>query len=148
MITDAVILDEAVRLVSDGVSVTLPVNGRSMLPFIIGGQESVILQKPDTVQVGDVVLAWVEGCRWVVHRIIRIDSDRVTLMGDGNIVGTEHCTVADVKARVTHVVDVKGQPHDIYNRWRTLGAKVWWRLRPIRRYLLFIYRKLKKLKEL
>ena len=148
MITDAVILDEAVRLVSDGVSVTLPVNGRSMLPFIIGGQESVILQKPDTVQVGDVVLAWVEGCRWVVHRIIRIDSDRVTLMGDGNIVGTEHCTVADVKARVTHVVDVKGQPHDIYNRWRTLSAKVWWRLRPIRRYLLFIYRKLKKLKEL
>ena len=146
MITDAVILDEAVRLVSDGVSLTLPVNGRSMLPFIIGGQESVILQKPDTVQVGDVVLAWVEGCRWVVHRIIRIDSDRVTLMGDGNIVGTEHCTVADVKARVTHVVDVKGQPHDIYNRWRTLGAKVWWRLRPIRRYLLFIYRKLKKLK--
>ena len=146
MITDAVILDEAVRLVSDGVSVTLPVNGRSMLPFIIGGQESVILQKPDTVQVGDVVLAWVEGCRWVVHRIIRIDSDRVTLMGDGNIVGTEHCTVADVKARVTHVVDVKGQPHDIYNRWRTLGAKVWWRLRPIRRYLLFIYRKLKKIK--
>ena len=146
MITDAVILDEAVRLVSDGVSVTLPVNGRSMLPFIIGGQERVILQKPDTVQVGDVVLAWVEGCRWVVHRIIRIDSDRVTLMGDGNIVGTEHCTVADVKARVTHVVDVKGQPHDIYNRWRTLGAKVWWRLRPIRRYRLFIYRKLKKLK--
>jgi hypothetical protein len=146
MITDAVILDEAVRLVSEDVSVTLPVNGRSMLPFIIGGQESVILQKPDTVQVGDVVLAWVEGCRWVVHRIIRIDSDRVTLMGDGNIVGTEHCTVADVKARVTHVVDVKGQPHDIYNRWRTLGAKVWWRLRPIRRYLLFIYRKLKKLK--
>ena len=145
MITDAVILDEAVRLVSDGVSVTLPVNGRSMLPFIIGGQESVILQKTDTVQVGDVVLAWVEGCRWVVHRIIRIDSDRVTLMGDGNIVGTEHCTIADVKARVTHVVDVKGQPHDIYNRWRTLGAKVWWWLRPIRRYLLFIYRKLKKL---
>ena len=145
MITDAVILDEAVRLVSDGVSVTLPVNGRSMLPFIIGGQESVILQKTDTVQVGDVVLAWVEGCRWVVHRIIRIDSDRVTLMGDGNIVGTEHCTIADVKARVTHVVDVKGQPHDIYSRWRTLGAKVWWWLRPIRRYLLFIYRKLKKL---
>ena len=146
MITDEVIIDEAVRLVREGVSVTLPVNGRSMLPFIIGGKESVILQKPDTVQVGDVVLAWVEGCRWVVHRIIRIDSDRVTLMGDGNIVGTEHCTVADVKARVTHVVDVKGQPHDIYNRWRTLGAKVWWRLRPIRRYLLFIYRKLKKLK--
>ena len=78
MITDAVILDEAVRLVSEDVSVTLPVNGRSMLPFIIGGRESVILQKPHDVCVGDVVLAWVEGSRWVVHRIIRIDGDRRT----------------------------------------------------------------------
>ena len=145
MITDAVILDEAVRLVSDGVSVTLPVNGRRMLPFIIGGQESVILQKPEAVEVGDVVLAWVEDCRWVVHRIIGINGDRVVLMGDGNIVGVEHCTVSDVKARVTHVVDVKGKQHDLYNRWRTLGAKVWWRLRPIRRYLLFIYRKYKSI---
>ena len=144
MITDAVILDEAVRLVSEGVSVTLPVNGRSMLPFIIGGQESVILQKPDGVQVGDVVLAWVEDCRWVVHRIISIDGDHVTLMGDGNVVGTEHCLVPDVKARVTHVVDVKGKSHDLYNRWRIQGAKVWWWLRPIRRYLLFIYRKVKR----
>ena len=146
MITDAVILDEAVRLVSDGVSVTLPVNGRSMLPFIIGGQESVILQKPEAVEVGDVVLAWVEDCRWVVHRIIGINGDRVVLMGDGNIVGVEHCTVSDVKARVTHVVDAKGKQHDLYNRWRTLGAKVWWRLRPIRRYLLFIYRKYKSIR--
>lgn len=143
MISDAVILDEAVRLVDDGVSVTLPVNGRSMLPFIIGGEESVILQKPEAVAVGDVVLAWVEGCRWVVHRIIRIDGNRVTLMGDGNIVGTEHCTIADVKARVTHVVDAQGTPHDIYNRWRRLGARIWYRLRPVRRYVLYIYRKVK-----
>ena len=143
MITDAVILDEAVRLVSEGVSVTLPVNGRSMLPFIIGGKESVILQKPSGVQVGDVVLAWVEGCRWVVHRIICIEGDYVTLMGDGNIVGTEHCTMADVKARVTHVVDAKGKSHDIYNRWRIAGAKIWWWLKPIRRYILYIYRKVK-----
>ena len=145
MITDAVILDEAVRLVSEGVSVTLPVNGRSMLPFIIGGQESVILQKPEAVEVGDVVLAWVEDCRWVVHRIIRIDGNQVTLMGDGNIVGVEHCTVSDVKARVTHVVDAKGKPHSIYNRWRMLGVKVWFHLRPIRRYLLFIYRVVKNI---
>ena len=145
MITDAVILDEAVRLVSDGVSVTLPVNGRSMLPFIIGGQESVILQKPEAVEVGDVVLAWVEDCRWVVHRIIGINGDRVVLMGDGNIVGVEHCTVSDVKARVTHVVDVKGKQHDLYNRWRRIGAKIWFCLRPIRRYLLFIYRKYKSI---
>ena len=42
--TDDVIIKEAVRLVHDGVSVTFPVKGRSMLPFIFGGRESVILQ--------------------------------------------------------------------------------------------------------
>ena len=100
MITDERILEEAIRLVDDGVSVTLPVNGQSMLPFIIGGKESVILTKPLHVQVGDIVLAWVEGCRYVVHRIICIDGEHVTLMGDGNIVGVEHCTTDDVKALV------------------------------------------------
>ena len=38
----------------EGVCVTLPVNGNSMLPFIIGGKESVILQQPSQPEVGDV----------------------------------------------------------------------------------------------
>ena len=142
MITDERILEEAIRLVQEGVSVTLPVNGNSMLPFIIGGRESVILKRAGLVDVGDVVLAWVEGCRYVVHRIIRIDGNHITLMGDGNIVGTEHCTVGDIKAIVTHVVDANGKIHDINNKWRRRAAKVWFWIRPIRRYILAIYRRL------
>jgi hypothetical protein len=142
MISDDKILQEAIRLVGEGVSVTLPVNGRSMLPFIIGGKESVVLQKPVKLGVGDVVLAWADGCRYVVHRIIQIDDDCVTLMGDGNLMGTEHCLLSDIKARVTHVVDAKERTHDINNRWRKLAAKVWYWLRPVRRYLLAIYRRL------
>ena len=53
------IIEEAIRLVREGVNVTLPVKGRSMLPFIIGGKESVILHRPVLIDVGDVVLAWV-----------------------------------------------------------------------------------------
>ena len=135
MESDNKIIEEAIRLVREGVSVTLPVNGNSMLPFIIGGKESVILHGP-------VVLAWVDGCRYVVHRIIRIDGDRVTLMGDGNLVGTEHCLLNDIKARVTHVVDAKERTHYLYKGWRKLAAKVWYWLRPVRRYLLAIYRRL------
>jgi hypothetical protein len=142
MITDERILEEAIRLVREGVSVTLPVNGNSMLPFIIGGRESVILKRAGLVDEGDVVLAWVEGCRYVVHRIIRIDGNHITLMGDGNIVGTEHCTVGDIKAIVTHVVDANGKIHDINNKWRRRAAKVWFWIRPIRRYILAIYRRL------
>lgn len=135
------VIEEAVRLVQEGVTVTFPVTGQSMLPFIIGGKESVILHRPGLIDVGDVVLAWVDGCRYVVHRIIRIDGDHITLMGDGNLT-TEHCALSDIKARVTHVVDAKNKTHYLYNRWRMLGAKVWYWLRPIRRYLLAIYRRL------
>lgn len=140
--TDNEIIEEAIRLVKEGVSVTLPVNGNSMLPFIIGGKESVILHAPGLTAVGDVVLAWVDGCRYVVHRIIRIDGDRVTLMGDGNLVGTEHCLFSDIKARVTHVVGSDERPRDLYTSWRKMAAREWWYLRPIRRYLLAIYRRL------
>lgn len=140
--TDNEIIEEAIRLVREGVSVTLPVNGNSMLPFIIGGKESVILQGPGLIDVGDVVLAWVDGCRYVVHRIVRIDGDRVTLMGDGNLAGTEHCTLNDIKAIATHVVDAKERTHYLYNMWRKSAAKIWFRLRPMRRYLLAIYRRL------
>ena len=140
---DNEIIEEAIRLVREGVNVTLPVNGNSMLPFIIGGKESVILHSPGgIVDVGDVVLAWVDGNRYVVHRIIKLDYDRVTLMGDGNVAVTEHCRLNDIKARVTHVVDAKDKTHYLYNRWRMFGAKVWYWLRPIRRYLLAIYRRL------
>ena len=146
--SDNEIIESAIALVAEGVSVTFPVKGWSMLPFIIGGRESVILVKPDVVTVGDVVLAWVEGCRYVVHRVIRIDGDRVTLMGDGNILGVEHCLLADVKARADYVVDARGRKHYIYKRWRQRASRLWWRLLPVRRYLLFIYRKLKRIKRI
>ena len=141
--TDNEILEEAIRLVREGVKVTLPVKGRSMLPFIIGGKESVILHRPAIIDVGDVVLAWVDGCRYVVHRIIRIDGNQVTLMGDGNLI-TEHCQLDDIKARVTHVVSADGKEHDLYGKWRMRAARLWWYLRPMRRYLLAIYRRVKR----
>jgi len=134
-------IEEALRLVQKGVTVTFPVTGQSMLPFIIGGKESVILHRPGLIDVGDVVLAWVDGNRYVVHRIIKLDYDRVTLMGDGNLT-TEHCALSDIKARVTHVVSADNKKRDLYSRWRVRAAKLWYWLRPIRRYLLAIYRRL------
>lgn len=143
-VSDDTIIEEAVRLVGEGLCVTLPVNGHSMLPFIIGGKESVILQKPAQSENGDVVLAWVNGCRYVVHRIIAIEGDAVTLMGDGNLSGTEHCTLQDIKAKVTHVIGADERPHDLYCRWRRVAARLWWYLRPVRRDLLAIYRRVKR----
>ena len=139
--TDNRNIEEAIRQAREGVRVTFPVKGQSMLPFIIGGKESVILRRPGVIGVGDVVLAWVDGSRYVVHRIIKLDYDRVTLMGDGNVGVTEHCLLGDIKARVTHVVSADNKERDLHNRWRMHAAKLWYWLRPVRRGLLAIYRR-------
>jgi hypothetical protein len=139
-IKDNILIQEAIKLVEDGICVTFPVDGRSMLPFIIGGKDSVILEKPSKPEMGDIVLAWVDNCRYVVHRIIDLHDDTVILMGDGNIRGTEKCHQDDIKAKVTHVVDSTGNRHKIDTRKYRWGAFLWGKLRPVRRYLLFIYK--------
>ena len=139
--TDELIIQEAVRLVQDGVSVTFPVKGRSMLPFIIGGRESVILQKPGSLQRGQVVLAQVGPDRYVVHRIIKVEPDRITLMGDGNICGTESCTPSNVLAIATHVVDEKGKRRTLESKGQMFKARVWFRIRPLRRIILAVLRR-------
>lgn len=137
---DNKIIQEAVKLVEEGICVTLPVDGRSMLPFIIGGEESVLLERPGLTEIGDVVLAWVEECRFVVHRIIAINGHEVTLMGDGNIRGVEKCSLDDIKATVNYVVDKKGKRRNIKDRKHRWASYVWRKLRPLRRYLLAIYK--------
>lgn len=141
MPTDNEIIENAVRLVNEGLRVTFPVKGYSMLPFIIGSRESVDLVRPDDLRVGDVVLAWVNGSRYVIHRIIRIDGNHVTLMGDGNIQGTEHCQLGEVRAKAVAVVTAAGRHHDLYAPWRQRAVGLWWRLLPVRRWLLAIYRR-------
>jgi len=144
--TDEQIIQEAVHLVQDGVSVTFPVKGRSMLPFITGGRESVILQKPGSLQRGQVVLAQVGTDRYVVHRIIKVEADRITLMGDGNIRGTESCTPANVLAVATHVVDEKGRRRPLDSFIQLAKAHIWYMIRPLRRYILAGFRLLRPAK--
>ena len=141
--TDRFIIEEAIRLVSEGVSVTFPVKGWSMLPFIIGGEESVILERPERqLKVGDIVLARVDDGRYVVHRITRLEGDDVTLMGDGNTAGTEHCLAGDVAAIATHAVDGRGRKRYLYTPLRQRAARLWRWLRPMRRYILAIYKRI------
>ena len=139
--SDNEIIQSAIKLVQEGLRVTFPVKGYSMLPFIVGSKESVDLVKPEKLQVGHVVLAWVEGCRYVVHRIIEIEGDQVVLMGDGNIAGVEHCRLDEVAALAVNVVTPKGRHHPLYSPWRVRASRLWWRLLPVRRWILAIYRR-------
>jgi hypothetical protein len=136
---DAMILAEAIRLVGEGVEVTFPVNGRSMRPFIEGGRDSVVLVRPTNVKPMDVVLAKTEDNRYVIHRVLEMAGERVTLMGDGNLQGREHAECKQIYAKVTHVVHPNGYKRSLYTPFIQFVQKMWVSLLPLRRYLLKLY---------
>lgn len=136
------IISEALRLVGEGRDVIFPVKGCSMLPFIIGGKESAVFSPVKKIKKGRVVLAYTSGGNYVVHRIIKIKDDDITLMGDGNLKGCEYCKLSDIKAEVNYVIGQNGKKRCL-NTFCRLAAAFFWRiLRPVRRYLLAIYRRL------
>ena len=135
------VIGEVIRLLDTNPSVVLPVEGISMLPFIIGGREKVELVKTDSIRLGDIVLAWVDGRRYVIHRVIGIDGDDIVLMGDGNLWGKEHCKRCNVAARADYVIGKNGRRRYLYTHSQRLGSQLWLKLRPLRRIILAVYKR-------
>ena len=140
-VSDDQIIGDAIRLVQEGMAVTMLVKGRSMLPFILGGQESAVLTQPGEIKTGDVVLARIDGRRYVLHRVLEVSADRVVLMGDGNIRGQEVCRPEDVLARADEVVGADGKHRRLDTPRQKRRARIWRRLLPVRRWLLAIYKR-------
>lgn len=66
-------------------TVTLPVQGRSMLPFLKEGRDKVFLSLPDgNCRKGDIVV-YRRGRAYVMHRIISVGENTVSIIGDNEI---------------------------------------------------------------
>lgn len=124
-----------------GHTATINVKGFSMRPFLEHERDKVELSPCTRVHDYDAVLAEIAPGHYVLHRVIAIDGDRITLMGDGNTRGTETCCFQDVVGVVTkyirpHRTILASDPHlqRRIRRWRTLL--------PIRRFLLFVYKEI------
>ena len=116
----------------EGNSVRISVKGESMLPFFRSG--STITLRPvrkEDIRKYNVVMADA-GHAFVVHRIIDIKGDAITLLGDGNIAGTESVTCD----KIYGVVDCSSL--------HLFFARIWLWLRPVRRYPLAIFRRVLK----
>lgn len=115
-----------------------------MRPFIEDGRDKVILAKADNLRVNDVVLAKTLEKSYVIHRLTEMDdaTGECILRGDGNL-DLEHCTKEDILAKVTDILRKKKEKHYSLEgpTWKTYSW-LWTRLRPVRRYLLAIYRRL------
>ena len=129
-----VVLGEVSRLLHEGREVVMTPKGNSMRPFIRGEVDNVRLQPIGVLKVGDIVLARFNG-RYVLHRIIAIEGDQVTMMGDGNLQGVEEVLKSDVAGVVVEIITPEGK------RRKPSSGRIWRKLLPLRKYLLKIYRK-------
>ena len=114
----------------EGNTVRVSVKGESMLPFFRSG--STITLRPvreEDIRRYNVVMADA-GHAFVVHRIIDICEERITLFGDGNIKGTEQVS----RDKIYGVVDCS--PLHIF------FAKIWLWMRPVRRFPLAVFRRI------
>lgn len=113
----------------EGKSVRVSVKGESMLPFFRSGSTITLRPvKKEDIRKYNVVMADA-GHAFVVHRIIEVGDDMVTLLGDGNYIGTERVS----PDKIYGVVDCSAL--------HILFAKIWLWLRPVRRYPLAIFRR-------
>lgn len=144
-ISNAVLFPHIISLLEEGHTVSLKLRGFSMRPFLEDKRDTAVMKKAAEVVCGEPVLAEIAPGRYVLHRIVGIDGDNVTLLGDGNLT-TEHCRKSDVKAQIIGFYRKGRKELDLIEgrKWRTY-SKVWMRLRPVRRYLLGIYRRWVKL---
>jgi hypothetical protein len=136
-----VFLELVSMTLAEGHTAVIWVKGFSMRPFLEFGRDKVKLAFASSFHVGDAVLAEIAKGHYVLHRIIKKEGDRVTLQGDGNVRGVEQCTTADIKGVVTEYI----RPNRILfadDACLKQKIRLWQKLRPIRRYLLFIYKAL------
>jgi len=131
-------LGEVSQMLREGKPYAIFVKGYSMRPFIEHTRDRVFLEKRDNYEVGDAVLAQIAPGHYVLHRIIEKNGDNLTLQGDGNVKGVEQCLLQDVSGVVTQYIRPNRTiPADDPKLIRRI--KLWRKLRPIRKYLLFIY---------
>lgn len=138
LVDNDILLPEIGRLLSEGREVRFTPTGVSMRPWIEGGTDSVVLHRVDThIRAGQIVLCKV-GSRFVLHRLWQVHPDgTLTLRGDGNLTGEEHCRREDVMGRVVAIYDDRG-------RRKCLIESTCWLQLPfiLRKYGLKFYRKI------
>lgn len=129
-----ILIPEIARLVQENKKVCFTPTGNSMRPYIEGGRDSVVLERADSINTGDIVLAKM-GDIYVLHRVTEVKGNDITLMGDGNLQGIERTNITDVLAKVTSIRSPKGHKKIIGK------GRLWHTLLPMRKILLKVYRK-------
>lgn len=132
------------ELVEVGSLFKIVVRGYSMLPLLGFGRDTIILRRIDTLEdiTNRIAMFRSDKGRIVVHRVISVDGDMVSLRGDGNLYQVERIARKDVIAVLESVIRESGKEVSCTTpQWRSkerfwLSLPLW-----IRRYTLALLRR-------
>ncbi len=135
-------LDEGLKeRLEQGKVVQLVPQGISMLPFIKGGRDKVLVRKEVEVEIGDIVLASYGG-HLILHRVYAANGTRLTLMGDGNLKGTEVVDTSEVWGTAVQIIKTNGNCRKPRKAW------LWRHTLALRPLMLKMRRKWHKMRKL
>ena len=125
--------------IAEGRSVRFRLKGNSMFPLLCNERDEVLLTPctADELHPMDVVLFRYRD-NHVLHRIHRIEGDRLFIQGDGSFVAKEECDRKDVIGKVTQIIRSSGKCISVDScRWK-LPSYCWVHLGIFRKPLLRI----------
>jgi hypothetical protein len=141
-ITQEWLFSEAKGFLSKGENIIMRGCGNSMNPYLRAGTDAVVLSpyNPEDLQAGVIVLFSYYG-KYLLHRIIGRKGACLVIQGDGVCKNTEIVPAQDIIAIVQTVVRSNGKEVSVQSPGARLYWQCWRHLRPIRRYLLWLWRK-------
>ncbi len=144
IVDTAVYLETLCSLVREGKQVSLPVSGGSMLPFLAGTRDSVLLSAPEgRLKKGDIYLYQRRSGQFVLHRLYRIKNGRCYFIGDAQTVPEGPLSQEQIRAKVVAAVR-KGKQITPANLIWKFYRSLWIRMIPLRPAVIRLVSVLKK----
>lgn len=137
VVSNSDLMDLLRPMFREGKTIRIRIKGMSMYPMLRNDRDVAAIRRTDHPAVGEVVLAEVQKGRYVLHRIISKDGDRLILMGDGNLIVREECLLSDVMGKVVQIIR-NGHAIDPEKRQWRLYRWIWMRILPLKRVIFCI----------
>ena len=119
------------------------ITGHSMLPLLGYGHDTIVIRRtaPDEPIVGRIAMYRLGPKHYVTHRVMSVDGDTVTLLGDGRITYDEPIKRNMIVGVVESVIRQSGRTVSCTSRIWRIRERLWL-MQPmiIRRYALGILR--------
>lgn len=147
-VMDAEILLEEYRNLLEDESITalpLVISGNSMVPFLVGGRDTVYLSKlKGDVKKGDVVLYRRDSGAYILHRVYKTDENKYTMVGDAQTQLERGIRKDQLIAVMTSALR-KGKMEKPGTFWWDFFEKLWINMVLLRPAIVKLYTKIKNL---